>query len=278
MTFALVPDNTQPGAYREAAKDCSYIIHIASPLATQEGDLVAQAIAGNKAILDAAEHTPSVKRVVFTASIASIRGFDRMISQHPDNEAIKAGKEDQVRTLTADTRMPTPPPTSNDTPGFLRYCNSKIGATNLVHEYAATHGSECHFSMVNLMPGWVLGPEELSRNKKEAFKGSNLLLSWLLSSEVNVTAILPIMLGLPADTEPQLLSETVHLDDVVESHVKALDIDKVPGQYRNFLLCSNSPTGPVIMDAADIVRKELPKEVADGKIPITGKLGRFSLS
>ena len=71
-----------------------------------------------------------------------------------------------------------------------------------------------------------------------------------------------------------LLSEIVHLEDVVESHVKALDIEKVPGSYRNFLLCSHTPKGPVMMDAADIVRRELPQEVAAGKIPFTGKLGK----
>ena len=83
------------------------------------------------------------------------------------------------------------------------------------------------------------------------------------------------MLGLPANEDIPMLQVMVHLDDVVESHVKALDIEKVPGNYRNFLLCSHTPYGPVIMDAADIVRKELPQEVTDGRIPFAGRLGRL---
>ena len=84
-------------------------------------------------------------------------------------------------------------------------------------------------------------------------------------------------LGLPADEDTSHLSVMVHLDDVVEGHVKALDTDNVPGQYRNFLLCSDTPTGPLMMDAVDIVRKELPQEVADGKIPFAGQHGRLQV-
>ena len=270
----VVPDNTKPGAYRESAQGCSYIIHVASPLPTASGDLVSQAMAGNKAILEAAEATPSVKRVVFTASTSSIRPFERMFLKHPANQAIMSGRGDEVPALTAETRVPTQPLISDDAPGFHRYINSKIAATNLVHEYAAGHKPESpHFSIVNIMPGWILGPEELAGSKQEAFKGSNLILSWLFA-DLNIAPFL----GLPADEDAPLLSETVHLDDVVESHVNALDTDKVPGMYRNFLLCSDGPTGPVYMDAVDIVRRELPQEVRDGKIPFAGQLGRLQSS
>ena len=97
------------------------------------------------------------------------------------------------------------------------------------------------------------------------------------SGTVSPLSLAPF-LGLPADQDAPLLSETVHLDDVVEAHIKALDTEKVPGQYRNFLLCSDTPSGPVIMDAAEIVRKELPQEVADGKIPFVGEMGRFAFT
>lgn len=270
MTFTLVPDNTKLGAYCESARDCSYIVHVASPLATVSGDLVSQAVAGNRAILEAATATPSVKRVVFTASTRSLSQFERMFLKHPDNQALASGRDDDVPIVTAETKVPTQPPVSDDAPGFHRYANSKIAATNLVHEYGATQNPP--FSIVNIMPGWVLGPEELARNKQEAFKGSNLILGWLFF-ELSLAPLL----GLPTDEDAPILQETVHLDDLVESHVKALDIEKVPGKYRNFLLCSHTPNGPVMMDAADIVRRELPQEVADNKIPFAGRLGRLRI-
>ena len=268
LTFAIVPDNTKPGAYYESAKGCSYIIHVASPLATVPGDLVSQAVAGNKAILEAAEATPSIKRVVITASTAAIRSFERLLKNDPANQAIMAGRADEVPTLTAEAKLPTEPPVSDDAPPFRRYNNSKIAAINLVHEYAASQ--KPRFSIINIMPGWVLGPEELSQSKKEAFQGSNQILGWLFAP----ISIGPFF-GLPAEEETPLLSETIHLDDVADGHVKALDTEKVPGQYRNFLLCSDGPSGPVIMDAAEIVRKELPQEVADGKITFAGELGKL---
>ena len=173
--------------------------------------------------------------------------------------------------LTADTKVPNQPPVSNDAVGAHRYTNSKIAAHNLIREYAENHKSAAAgFSIVNILPGYVFGPEELARSKPEAFKGSNIMLSWLFI-DLDMS---PLLGGTKEDA--LMLSETVHLDDVVEGHVKALDTEKVPGQYRNFLLCSDSPTGPVVMDGADIVRRELPEEVANGKIPFTGYLGRVS--
>ena len=118
LTFAIVPDNTVPGAYDEAAKDCSYIIHVASPLATRPGDLTAQAIAGTKAILEAAQVNASVKRVVFTASTSSIRPFERMLLTHTYNQTIRCGRAGVVPALTADTRVPTQPPISDDVSRF----------------------------------------------------------------------------------------------------------------------------------------------------------------
>ena len=120
------------------------------------------------------------------------------------------------------------------------------------------------------MPGWILGPEELSYSKAEAFKGSNLILGFLFAE----FTISPLF-GLPMSEKPPLVSETVHLDDVVEGHVKALDEEKVKGRMRNFLMCSDSPTGPVLMDAVEILKRELPKEVEEGKIPFAGELGNI---
>lgn len=269
MTFAIVPDNTKPGAYIDATKDCSFIVHVASPLPTQPGDLSSQAIAGTKAALEAAEATPSIKRVVFTASVSAIRPYERTFAKHPANQAVASGRSDEVPLLTADTKVPNQPPVSNDAPGAHRYVNSKIAAHNLIREYAEDHkSSPAGFSIVNILPGYVFGPTELAQSKPEAFNGSNIILSWLFTD----LDLSPLM-GVKKE-DALILSETVHLDDVVEAHVKALNTEKVPGKYRNFLMCCDSPTGPVVMDAADIVRRELPEEVADGKIPFTGYLGR----
>ena len=267
LTFAIVPDNSRPDAYHETVRDCSYIIHVASPLAMVPGDLVSQAVAGTKAILEAAKATSTVKRVIFTASTSSIRPFERFLVTHPDNQAMLSGRGKEVSTMTADSRVPTISPDSDNDPSAKRYIDSKIAAVKVTDEFETAH-----FSIINIMPGWILGPEELARTKQEAFKGSNMILSWLFSE----LSLAPLV-GIPADQHVPLLAEVVHLDDVVESHVKALDTDRLPGKYRNFLLCSDGPIGPDLMSAADIVRRELPQEVADGKISFAGRLGRSTV-
>ena len=271
LTFILVPDNTMLDAYLTAAENCIYIIHVASPLPTQLGNLVSQAVAGNMTILSAAEQTPSVKRVVFTGSTSSFRPFDRSLLRHPSNQAIAAGgdAESEAETFTAETKVPTQPPIPDSAPGFHRYNNSKLASTNLVHAYGASTSGNRHFSIINLFPGWILGPEGLARTKAEALKGSNLVLGFLFY---------PLRLnpyfGLEHEEEnAPLLAESVHIDDVVEGHVKALDTEKVPGEYHNFLLNSDSPTGPVWVDAEGIVRRELREEVEEGLIPFAGTLG-----
>ena len=270
LNFVIVPDNTQTAAYVEPAKECSYIIHLASPLPTVPGDLVSKAVAGTRAILEAAEATLSIKRVIFTLSTASLRPFERLFRTHPANQAISSGRSDEVPTITANTMVPTQPPLPDEVPGFHKYVNSKVASRNLVHDYATAHGQkDLHFSIVNIMPGWIFGPEELTRTKAEAFKGSNQVLAFLFSE----TRINPL-LGLEDEKEnAPVLAESVHLDDVVEGHVKALDIDGVPGHYQNFLFCSEGPAGPTWMNAVDIVRKDLSDEVAEGLIPLAGKLG-----
>jgi len=40
LSFTIVADNTIKTAYHEAAKGCAYIVHVASPLATQPVSLL----------------------------------------------------------------------------------------------------------------------------------------------------------------------------------------------------------------------------------------------
>ena len=269
LTFIVVSDFNKPDAFIEPAKGCDYIVHVASPLPTLvDEDLVEPALAATRAIIAAAEATPSVKRIVTTSSTSGIRLFGRELKDDPVNIAIATGKDEHIPPLTADTQVPTQPPLPAGAAPTERYNASKIAAINWLREYNATRKSAT-FSIINIMPGWVLGPEELTFSKADALQGSNYVLAWLFQD----FSLAPLM-GLPEGTDTPLLAETVHLDDVAEGHVKALNIEKVPGQFRNFLLSSNSPSGPVLMDAVNIVKRNLPKEVAEGKIPFTGRMGK----
>lgn len=79
LTSIIVPDITVPGAYDEAVKGVEYIIHVASPLASNappgidyDSYMIQPAIQGTVGILESAIKTTGVKRVVITGSILSL--------------------------------------------------------------------------------------------------------------------------------------------------------------------------------------------------------------
>ncbi|MCP4441944.1 MAG: NAD-dependent epimerase/dehydratase family protein [Aureispira sp.] len=69
-------DLLQEGSYAEAMKDCELVYHTASPFVLDvkdpQKDLIDPAVLGTKNVLDTANKTASVKRVVVTSSCAAI--------------------------------------------------------------------------------------------------------------------------------------------------------------------------------------------------------------
>lgn len=86
LSSFIVPDITVAGAYDEAVKGVKYIVHVASPLAGNtkgtdyEVSLIQPAIQGTVGILESAVKTTGIKRVVITASVASIASSARLAS------------------------------------------------------------------------------------------------------------------------------------------------------------------------------------------------------
>lgn len=72
LEFVTVPDYTASGVFDEALKGTDYVIHVASPLAKPNEDLLTPAVRGTTSILESASKTPSIKKVVVTASVASL--------------------------------------------------------------------------------------------------------------------------------------------------------------------------------------------------------------
>lgn len=80
LEYILVPNITIPGAYDEAIKGVTYVIHTASPFADPavmsseeyEASYIQPAISGTIGMLESASKEPQVKRVIITASALSI--------------------------------------------------------------------------------------------------------------------------------------------------------------------------------------------------------------
>ncbi|MCJ1371108.1 hypothetical protein MMC20_002323 [Loxospora ochrophaea] len=265
LTFAIIPDMTVLDAFVEPAKGCSYILHIASPLGYNSGDLYRPAVGGVEALLHAAEVTSSVKRIVWTGSVFGNVPFEQLLASYPDNQAVAAGKDEDVPYLTGDSAAEGPHSLPDDAPGLQRYSAGKIAAMNALRTYAAAHANDAssHFDIVATVPGWVIGPSELPKNQKEAFDGfnTNSVLLWMFTPLYRLNAVL----GVPNDEDAPLTGTQLHIDDCAEVHVRAIKVT-FSGKMRSYLLCSDGKYGANYEDALDIVKKNFP-DVAQKIIP-----------
>jgi nucleoside-diphosphate-sugar epimerase len=79
VSFVLVPDYTKPEAFDTALQGVDYVIHVASPLPNGNEDLLTPAVKGTVSVLEAALKVKNIKKVVVTASVASLVPLDKYV-------------------------------------------------------------------------------------------------------------------------------------------------------------------------------------------------------
>ncbi|EAA28985.2 NAD(P)-binding protein [Neurospora crassa] len=236
LSFIVVPDITTPGAFVAAAEDAAYIIHTASPLPSKSAHwittddaretFIKPAAAGTLNILDAAEQSGTVRRVVFTSSIAAIVPISQM-----------EGKEQRTRPVLPEDRIPVDQgPYQSE---FAAYAASKCRALQVAEEYMKNERPP--FDAVYIHPGFVLGANTAATTEKQAMRGTNSMLAALLLGHSQ-----GVYAGL-----------SVHVEDVARVHVKALS-PKILGD-QSFIL------GEQVRwtDAIDIAEEEFPELFAN---------------
>jgi nucleoside-diphosphate-sugar epimerase len=76
LDFVVIPDIATPIAFDQALNNVKYVIHVASPMPSADGDVqkayVEPAVNATEAILEAANITPSVERVIIMASAVAL--------------------------------------------------------------------------------------------------------------------------------------------------------------------------------------------------------------
>ena len=239
LSFVLVPDILVEGAYTEALKGITHVIHVASPLPMHltnedyESGIVQPAVKGTTNMLVAASKTPSVKRIVITSSVAAVvpRG---------ENNA-----PDYSPTFTTDNVVSTIKGPYQD--AGAAYYASKTNALNATNAFMKREKPA--FDVINVMPSYVIGRNDLAHDAKGAVGGTNII-------------ALGHVLG--TSTEEPRSGTSVLLDDVAKIHVLSLD-PKVKGG-QNF----GANVKVVWNDANEIVKKHFPEAVKDGRLPATG--------
>lgn len=82
LAAVIVPDITVFGAYDDAVKGVKFIIHVASPLAANVPDnadfevqLINPAVKGTIGMLESAQRSTGIQRIVITGSVSSTIGI-----------------------------------------------------------------------------------------------------------------------------------------------------------------------------------------------------------
>lgn len=227
--FVIVPDITKPDAYDGVLDGVSFVCHVASPLPSQSTnwrkDYIDPAVSGTITMLRAAQKVSSIKKVVITASIADLTPW----SGWPSPE--EAVTEDHEYELNVDLNL------DFETP-FRAYHASKILAAKASHEFFAQE--KPHFSVVSLHPTFIFGRNLLQESAKD-ISGSSAML-WF---------------SLKGPDQHIQMSNTVHISDVAQAHIKSLRPD-ITG-YQKFLL-SDEPGFKDWQDVLDFVKHRYPDE------------------
>lgn len=214
LTFTTVPDLTVPGAYTEAIRDVTDVIHVASPLPivnptgfqTAEETFIQPAVRGALEILEAAQRVGTVRRVVITSSAVALIPV-------PFWRGLKLS----TQTFDPASRVPTPEgPFASSQEAYMA---SKVAQLNAVEEWMQKEKPK--FSVITTHPSWVLGRNDLAGTVDEMWAGTNRF-------------VLDIVVGNKFDA--LRVGACVHVDDVARAHVLALEksVDGNP----NFVLSS----------------------------------------
>lgn len=191
-------DLNDPGGFGPAMLGCDIVFHIASPLIVRRvgdprSDLIEPATAGTRNVLEAANRTPSVRRVVLTSSIVAIYG------DAADLAAVDGDRFNESHWNTTSNERHQP------------YSYSKTLSERLAWGIA---GRQSRWDLVVVNPGLVLGPGLSTTTKAEG-----------------VLMMLDFGNGYYRFGVPDLEFAIVDVRDVAEGHLRAALNPEASGRY-----------------------------------------------
>lgn len=146
-------DLLDEGSYDEAMKGCELVFHTASPfilgVKDVQRDLIDPALRGTANVLQSANRTESVKRVVVTSSCAAIYG-DNIDLENTDSGVFT---EEDWNMTSNESHQP--------------YSYSKLLAEK---EAWRIVGDQNRWDLVVVNPSFVVGPGTIARGTSESFK------------------------------------------------------------------------------------------------------------
>jgi nucleoside-diphosphate-sugar epimerase len=177
-------------------------------------------------LLYSAQSHHAVKRIILTNSLAALIDYVTDTDETIHTESTRA------------TNIQQPPYRSP----FEAYTAAKVSTLKSTEQWAESEKPA--FDHAHIAPGHVFGPNELVTDPEE-----------LLQTGTNRIILVPVT-GKAYNIEPGV---TVHLDDVAEAHVRALN-PSIPGN-RLYILSSGGVEGAKLDDCFEIVARNFPEHV-----------------
>ncbi|OBT94537.1 hypothetical protein VE01_07271 [Pseudogymnoascus verrucosus] len=243
LSFVVVPDLVAKDAFAGVFDGAKAIVHLASPLAKEtddyERDIVKPARDLLMAVLEAAIHITTLRRIVVTSSAVSLIPM----------EWLGTSDTETVFTERDINSNPTRPFHSAMEAYWASKAFARLSTNKFIEE------RKPHFDIVGLLPSVVLGPEDLATGNSTLLVGTRAML-------------VPVLQG--AKLDMPLVGTPVHVDDVARAHVDAIK-PSVPGN-ADYVLSSDGEEGIEWDSMTDIARKYFPDEVESGLLKLGGSM------
>lgn len=206
LSFFVVKDITASGAFDEALKGISDIIHSASPFVlapeNNERDLLIPAIKGTTNVLEAAKANGNISRVVITSSFAA-------------NLDLSKGYRPGYTYTYADWNPATYEEASVSDDGSFAYCASKALAERAAWEWMEKNKPNFTLSVIN--PPWIFGPSLAEITSLEKLNEST-------------EAIYNLIDGSQKEVPPVDFGGFADVRDVAQAHLRALERKEAANQ------------------------------------------------
>ncbi|MBC5992498.1 SDR family oxidoreductase [Pontibacter cellulosilyticus] len=190
-------DLLKKGSFNEAAKGADAIIHMASPFTLRfkdaQKELIDPAVKGTQNVLEAANQSGSVKKVVLTSSVAAVHGDNIDMKE----QGLQEFTEEHFNTSSSLTHQP--------------YSYSKVMAEK---EAWKMHDAQSAWKLVVINPSFVLGPSLSNASNSESLS----FMKDILTGKYYLGA-------------PELQLGFVDVRDVAKAHLLALENNQTEGRH-----------------------------------------------
>ncbi|WP_439879791.1 NAD-dependent epimerase/dehydratase family protein [Pontibacter sp. MBLB2868] len=185
------------GSFNKAAKGADAIIHMASPFTLRfkdaQKDLIDPAVNGTRNVLEAANQSGTVKKVVLTSSVAAVHGDNVDMKE----QGLDEFTEEHFNTSSSLEHQP--------------YSYSKVKAEK---EAWKIHDAQNDWQLVVINPSFVLGPALAKSSDSESLS----FMKDMLTGKYHMGA-------------PELMFGFVDVRDVAQAHLLALENDNASGRH-----------------------------------------------